>query len=384
MGIQGLLPVLKKEVPEAFKIVTLRSYSGQTLAIDIRAWIYRFLYGDPTSTLYLTRFHFFLQKIDLLNIKLIVVNDGVAPKEKALTAEKRLKDKRRTKENTQSMIAILEETKTQTAADLEEEPTDMQVDGKEDIDPFDRPSSSTTTLSCRIIQSAIDQRKKGEIHVTKDMMENTEKLFQLWGHRVIHSVDEGEALCSLLDRLNYVTGVLSEDSDVLAFGGRKLIRNVPKGAIIENFDEGEMYFEEITVQTILDKIGLNLDEFIELALLCGTDFTGDAHIKGVGAKNALKEIQKYKNVQTVMENLSPKLKSSNSSLTAEAFDPARQIFYGYSKATCLPEHLQYDKTETLTKLETYLIEEWMVQEIGVSPENLLPKRTEVDCMETEV
>lgn len=46
------------------------------------------------------------------------------------------------------------------------------------------------------------------------------------GAKVIHAHSEGEGTCALLNRFGIVHGVMAEDSDVMAFGGVRLIRGV--------------------------------------------------------------------------------------------------------------------------------------------------------------
>jgi 5'-3' exonuclease len=62
----------------------------------------------------------------------------------------------------------------------------------------------------------------------------------------------------------------------------------------------------LSIDPVIARQDLNLsrDSFMDLCILCGTDFSGTIH--GIGPHRALQAIQKYGSIERVLENLDPK------------------------------------------------------------------------------
>ena len=58
---------------------------------------------------------------------------------------------------------------------------------------------------------------------------------------------------------------------------------------------------EITLEKVLEGLGVTMPEFIHLCILMGCDYTGT--IKGIGPKSALNLIQKHKSIDGVLKHL---------------------------------------------------------------------------------
>lgn len=82
------------------------------------------------------------------------------------------------------------------------------------------------------------------------------------------------------------------DLDTLAFGDAPILRYF--------FSRGRpiLSIDPIVARHELD---LSRDAFIDLCILCGTDFSGT--IQGIGPHRALKWIQKYGSIENVLDNL---------------------------------------------------------------------------------
>ncbi|KAJ2801746.1 hypothetical protein H4S07_004853 [Coemansia furcata] len=102
---------------------------------------------------------------------------------------------------------------------------------------------------------------------------------------------ESEALCAALVRQGVADAACSEDLDVLAFGGQRLLRGFYTPA-------DEMML--IDLDTALVELGLTRASFVDLCILCGTDFS--ATLEKVGPITALRLIRQYGSIEQILEN----------------------------------------------------------------------------------
>ncbi|KAJ2784596.1 hypothetical protein GGI15_002209 [Coemansia interrupta] len=111
----------------------------------------------------------------------------------------------------------------------------------------------------------------------------------------IHSVSsntESEAMCAALDSAGVVDATCSEDLDVLPFGGRRLLRN------FASLDSAASPMVLIDSAQALGELGLSRASFIDLCILCGTDFSST--LEGVGPITALKLIQQHGSIEAIL------------------------------------------------------------------------------------
>ncbi|KAJ1826359.1 hypothetical protein LPJ56_002216 [Coemansia sp. RSA 2599] len=100
---------------------------------------------------------------------------------------------------------------------------------------------------------------------------------------------ESEAVCASLDAAGIVDATCSEDLDVLPFGGRRLLRNFGS-------PNGQMVL--IDSARALSELQLTREAFIDLCILCGTDFSST--LKSVGPITALKLIQQHGSIESIL------------------------------------------------------------------------------------
>ncbi|ANQ06432.1 DNA repair endonuclease [Plasmodium coatneyi] len=124
--------------------------------------------------------------------------------------------------------------------------------------------------------------KKNNIEINEEMNEDVKILLNMFGIPYVQSPCEAEAQCSYLNCKNYCDAIISDDSDVLVFSGK---------TVIKNFFNRKKTVEVYERKLIEDKLGLYQDELINLSLLCGCDYTIGVH--GVGIVNALEIIKAF-------------------------------------------------------------------------------------------
>lgn len=268
MGIKGLFKLISDGAPQAIKEQEIKSYFGRKVAVDASMSLYQFLVavrtgpndqmltnedGEVTSHLQ-GMFYRTIRMIDN-GIKPVYVFDGKPPSLKSGELEKR--KERRDK--------ATEELK---AAEADE--------NQEDINKFNR----------RLVR------------VTKQHNDDVKKLLRLMGVPVVEAPCEAEATCAALCKAGLVYAAATEDMDVLTFGTPKMVRHMTVSAA------RKLPIVEIDLAKVLDGLELTMDEFIDLCILCGCDYT--TSIKGVGPKGAYKMIKEHKTLETGLKNLSEK------------------------------------------------------------------------------
>ncbi len=137
---------------------------------------------------------------------------------------------------------------------------------------------------------------KGTSKLDTEMVEEAKELIRKFGFPIIEAPSEGEAQAAYLTRNGNIFASASQDFDSLLFGAKFLIRNLSisnkrkvPGTSIYRDNPIEFY----DLEKNLGRLGINLDELIIIAILCGTDFNPGG-IKGIGPKKALKLVKEYR------------------------------------------------------------------------------------------
>jgi flap endonuclease-1 len=258
MGVQitDLLP--RKEIDIEF-------LKGKKIAVDSYNMLYQFLStirqrdgsllvdskGRVTSHLS----GLFARTTNLMqrDIKLAFVFDGKAPELKKKERQRRAELKKEAEIKHQ--IAIQEE----------------------DIEAMKKYASRTSRL-------------------TWEMAEEAKQLVEALGIPVIQAVSEGEAQAAYMVKKKELYAIASQDTDSLIFGAPTLIRNLSITG--RRKKAGKLGYdiikpEIIELHEVLNNLGIDQKQLIALAMLVGTDYNIGG-IKGIGPKNALKQVKQYK------------------------------------------------------------------------------------------
>ncbi|KAG5184534.1 PIN domain-like protein [Tribonema minus] len=266
MGIQGLTKLLNDECPNCIKEYDLNSLTGRKIAIDASMAMYQFLIavrsgsegvaatmltneaGEVTSHIQ----GMFNRTIKLLTsgLKPVYVFDGKPPTLKGGELAKR-------------------------AAKRVKAETDWQ----------DARENGTT--------EDVDKFSKRLVRVTTQHNEDCKTLLRLMGVPVVDASCEAEAQCAALARDGVVFGTGTEDMDALTFRTPKLIRR-----LTTNKNQPIM---EVDYAGVLEGLGLTHEEFVDMCILCGCDYTDS--IRGIGPKKALMLIKKHHSIEEILKHL---------------------------------------------------------------------------------
>ena len=253
MGVKSLKQLIKSKAPDQFKTVNLETFAGKVIAIDTSIFIYRFMYtrGDKFLDLFVKQ----VLRLYKNNILPIFVFDGKPPVEKNKIIKERKEEKLKMKERIDELVGLHKAGKIGIAE-----------------------------------LSELKKLERKLIYVTKESNDRCRTLLKLMGVPYIVANGEAEGLCVKLSREGYVEGCISEDTDVLANGGKIFMRDfsISKNTIVA------CYYKEL-----LNKLELTEEQFQDVCILCGCDYT--EKIAGIGHVNAYKIIKKYGNIETFIE-----------------------------------------------------------------------------------
>ena len=110
------------------------------------------------------------------------------------------------------------------------------------------------------LNSKKEKLEKSVNKISNEQLNNIFELFDKLNIEYIKANYEADFLCSRLFDNNFVISCLSDDMDLLALGCDSLIK----------FDKG--LIKEFNLTTILNKLSLSHEQFIELCILFGNDY----------------------------------------------------------------------------------------------------------------
>eukprot|EP00347_Sterkiella_histriomuscorum_P007749 403347702 len=141
------------------------------------------------------------------------------------------------------------------------------------------------------------------VKVTKSMVEDAKRLVKAMGFPVVHAPGEAEAFCAYLVKEGKAFATVSEDMDSLTFGSPFMIRGMSMAK-----QKAGIELMQIELSKVLFSLKLTYEEFVDLCIICGCDYT--ATITGIGAVKAYKFITEYRTIEKVLKAIDKEIFSS--------------------------------------------------------------------------
>lgn len=316
MGIKDLYKYLTSRHPECFKLVHFSSLAYQKVAIDMMNILYMYKARDEKN--WMENVVRFLIKLRSWYVHPICVFDGPTHPMKRDTVLKRRSDRERGRKRTDELKESLEHyTKTQ-----EVQPNlKLLVDSKNEF---------VSRLSNQILVTQVEeylekQYRNYNIFFHTTDLDAIKEIISALGISVYTAPFDGEAFCSFLSAQNLVSTVLSNDSDVFFFGCKR---------VICKFNEDGGYLVELG--DVLDTLELEMSEFVDLCILCGTDY--NSSVRGIGFIRALNLIRKHHDLETI-ELMEPSVIEQVRNLSRPGLEDLQSL--NWSSQINDPKHLDY-------------------------------------------
>ncbi|MDD4983690.1 MAG: flap endonuclease-1 [Candidatus ainarchaeum sp.] len=145
---------------------------------------------------------------------------------------------------------------------------------------------------------------KQAMRITPEIVTESKELLEAFGIPCIDAIHDGEAQLAVMNEKGLLDGCISQDFDVLLFGGKNLYRNITISG--KKKANGKSYSvtvspEHLNLRESLEKQGLTREKLIWIAILIGNDFNEKA--PKVGPKTALKLVLKHSSLEDIYKEL---------------------------------------------------------------------------------
>ena len=297
MGIKDLYKYLHVKYPELFKFMYYSEFIYKKIAIDMMNLLYVYKARDETN--WLRNIIFFLNKLRKLKVHPVCVFDGKTHILKQDTVQKRRNDRQKGKQRVDDLKEALDHY-----IDTNEVNPSLEILLQKKTE-F-RSKLTSNILVTQIREYLNRQYKNYNIYFRTEELNNLKLLIESMGICVRNAENDAESFCSYLNRIGDVDIVLSNDSDVFFFGC--------KSVLCKFTDDGGFY---LTLESILNVLELEYDEFIDFCILCGTDF--NISVKGIGFVRGLNIIKKYKSLDNI-QLIDPEVVSQVRHLAKQEYD----------------------------------------------------------------
>lgn len=324
MGIKMLNKFLKRHIPQVFKQVSFSEYTNKKIAIDVNLYLYYFkcLNGDD----WLNRFYYMITTFNRYNIHCIYIYDTRAPKEKFIKQQ----DRKQRKNNAKDKIEMIK-------TDLESFEKNNQIsDLLSNIMKKYSHRELIPTINKEVILSEIKRLEIQTIGISYEEVLASKKLLALMNISYVDSSNEAETLCSYMCIYNQVDAVLSNDTDVLAYGAPTFLTQL---------NLNSETFIELNFTEILNTLEFTKDQFLDFCIMCGTDY--NKNIYRIGVENAFKYIKKFKSIEEALKEINKKYPKSDSNVLN--YVRVREIF-------SIPNELPLYHINEITPVDTFKIQ----------------------------
>ena len=315
MGIKNLLDLIRSECPEQLVTYRFDELFGWRIAVDISIFLYKYTRAAGPEN-WLSPFISLLCMLKKNGIKAVCIFDGKnAPKEKTLEREHRRAESQKQKDR----MKLCEEMRDKLVreflpnnipivGDIKEQCQKLICPAKGKVDTTDYRSGDDVVNSLTETYNKLDFQTQPITEVHQNMAQTIVKLL---GLACFVADGEAESLCAYLAARGEVDAVLTEDTDVLAYGVPIMLRFGGEHKL------GDGRLCGIHMGLVLESLGLNQEEFRDLCILLRCDYNKyNGEVKGyppdgrkhkvpkpMGQKASLCMIQKYRRLEEVSKYL---------------------------------------------------------------------------------
>ena len=220
MGIKNLNQFLLKSCSHnSIKKTTFEEIQKKVIVIDISIYLYKFM----TDGLYMENLYTLLSIFKYYIITPIFIFDGKPPPEKW------------------DLIKQRNWVKKEAEAKLLEMSTNPGDFSKEEF----------------------DELRKKAVRIKNDDILKAKELMDAFGFIYYDAPGEADQLCAYFVNTGVAWACLSDDMDMFLYGCPRVLRN------LSLMNHRVMYYD---TKQILKELGLSYSDFLEIAVLCGTDY----------------------------------------------------------------------------------------------------------------
>jgi len=318
MGIKNLHSFLKKTCPYVYYECPLSDFAFKKIAIDTSIFVCKF--KTIAGIQWQDAFFQFIIKLRSLDIHPIFIFDTTFPVEKdfekqqRIDARNRIKEKILTLELSWSMFCQCFSPTGDTSIDVSNElnrtlqtlnlnsnsvDCDWKWEHHTEFQKFlQKVVISEKELTISIIEKEMEKIRNACFVIRTEDFLWIKELLKILGIPFFQAIGEAEATCAVLNKRELVDAVLSEDTDVLAYGAPLFLHKI-------NFPN--MTVQCIQYESVLTALQLLPSQFLDFCILCGTDY--NTNIPKIGPEKSFRFIKKCGNIEEIEQHY-PKLDTS--------------------------------------------------------------------------
>lgn len=136
--------------------------------------------------------------------------------------------------------------------------------------------------------------------ITNEIVSSSKVLLTHMGIPVVQAPEEGEAQAAYMASRGDVWAASSQDFDSLLFGAPRLVRNLTLTGRrkLPNGRYKTIRLEILELGKVLEELGINREQLIDVCILMGTDY--NKGINGIGPKKGLKLILEHGDLESAL------------------------------------------------------------------------------------
>lgn len=325
MGIKQLNQLLKNRCPEIFREIHLSEFAYQKVTIDVSLFMCKF---KSISDNWIVSFINLILCLRKNNIHCVFIFDSGHPPEKVQEKEDRVQSREKNKARIDALDSLL--MKYVTTDVLDDSLLELYMK-QEGVTALDRKEQKV-----RLLQQVIEKKRKAIFSVTQEDWANLRELFDSMNVVYYDAPLEAETMCADLCKRGLVCGAMSDDTDVLAYGSDVFLTKV---------DIYRSTAVKIEYADILTSLNLTSAQFLDLCIMCGTDY--NKNIPKVGCETAYKYISQYGSIEEIA-------KQKNLDISILKHEKSRELFLQYERFDFEQAIIPYNGSPNYDKLNNLL------------------------------
>ena len=306
MGIKNLNNLLRKNCSQVYEEIHLSEYAYKKIAIDVSLFLCKFkaIAGDK----WLLSFINLVASLRRNNIHCVFIYDNGSPTEKTNEKEERMKQREKTENKVSELELLLEQYYQTGEIDAKLVELHDKVEKKKSTGRLLGKQKAKIGIDMNIVKEQIEKMRNYIINISPNDFVITRELFDILDIPYLIAPLEAECMCADLCKRGIVDGVLSEDTDVLAYGSPIFLSKI---------DTKNDTCVRVKYEDVLESLKLTREQFLDLCIMCGCDY--NKNIPKVGCETSFKYISKYKSIDEIERTLDIDVSILNHKRTRELF-----------------------------------------------------------------
>jgi len=305
MGVKDLYKVIRSNCPSQIDNVDMRDLAGYKVAVDVSIYLYRSVRSCGVAR-WIDSFISFVCDLKRFRIHPIYIFDGPNPPPEKRTEQNRRRAQLRRQLDRLENAERLYEVLMRDFVPFDREPSSKlqeEVRALLQKSNFKHKIEYTDAISTtNALRDKIECWKNQTVHISPMFAEKAKDVLTLLGLPYLQADGEAETLCSFLGINGHVDAVLSDDTDVLAYGTPLVFSNITRHP-----GRSVVTVRAVVYDDLCKALDLTSLEFKDLCILLGCDYNKRAKMPGkkpntkrpVGAVRAYSLIEEYRRLENV-------------------------------------------------------------------------------------